>query len=53
VSELFGSVTFLSRKDAPDGEAAFITPEINHEELEEKCRGVQILGKIQLFNIGG
>jgi homoserine dehydrogenase len=51
INELFGDVSFLSRKSAPEGELAFVTAEITREELDEKCGGLEILGKIQIMDV--
>ncbi|MCL2636780.1 MAG: homoserine dehydrogenase [Oscillospiraceae bacterium] len=53
VSELFGDVEFLNRANMPEGEIALITPELCREELDKKCGDLKVLGKIQLFDIGG
>ncbi|MCL2694414.1 MAG: homoserine dehydrogenase, partial [Oscillospiraceae bacterium] len=49
--KVFGDVVFLSRKDAPGGEIAFITAEITGTELEEKCKELQVLGRIRIFDM--
>jgi homoserine dehydrogenase len=51
VAGLFGEVAFLSRKDAPEGELAFITTPISLAELDKICRNMHILGKIQLMDM--
>jgi homoserine dehydrogenase len=51
VEALFGDVVFLSRDNAPSGELAFVTGKINVGELEEKCRELQILGKIKVMEV--
>lgn len=51
--ELFGNVDFVTRKNQPEGEVAFITPIIN-EEKAEKCftelvlRDIAVLNRIRL-----
>ncbi|MDR2558661.1 MAG: homoserine dehydrogenase [Oscillospiraceae bacterium] len=49
ISGLFGDVSFLARQNAPESETAFITPEISREELNEKCKNMNVLGKIQIM----
>ena len=51
INQLFGEVSFLNRKNAPENETAFITPPICCEELEEKCKNLTILGKVQILEV--
>lgn len=46
---LFGGAEFLNRKNQPNDEIALITPEITNNELIEKCKGFEILGKIKVL----
>lgn len=53
-ASLFGEVEFLSREGRPMEEAAFVTPLLSEEKLEENLnnmrrQGVEILGKIRLL----
>jgi homoserine dehydrogenase len=49
VNGLFGEVVFLSRKDVPENEIAFVTQEITRDELDKKCSNLKVMGKIQIF----
>jgi len=49
ISALFGDVTFLRRENAPSGELAFVTGEISVGELEQKCKELQVLGRIKIM----
>lgn len=48
--EIFGKVKFLSRKNQPEGEIAFITGDITENELMEKLNGVNALSIIKVTN---
>ncbi|MCL2077629.1 MAG: homoserine dehydrogenase [Oscillospiraceae bacterium] len=51
VKKLFGEVNFLNRKNEPENEIAFITPEISGGELEEKCKNLKISGKMPVLEL--
>jgi homoserine dehydrogenase len=51
INDLFGEVKYLSRENPQENETAFITPKINTGELEEKCKNLNILGRIKILEV--
>ena len=49
---LFGKVSYLTRKDAPEGELAFITPAISEKDCNEAVAklGDKLLGRIRVLD---
>ena len=49
---LFGKVSYLTRKGAPDGELAFITPAISEKDCNEAVAklGDKLLGRIRVLD---
>lgn len=55
VSHLFGAVTFLSRKEKPAGELAFLSGRINEGEMENKLsalehQNIDVLNRIRVVD---
>ena len=53
INELFGSVEYLSRKDSPADEKAFITPVMTERSIREKLSscGGKVLGNIAVLDL--
>ena len=49
--KIFGGAEFLSRKDQPADEIAFVAPEMKERDLDKKLEelGGEILGKIRVL----
>lgn len=53
IEKLFGNVEYLVKDNAPEGEIAFITPELVEKDIDEKLSALngEILGKIRVLNL--
>lgn len=53
IEKLFGDVEYLVKDNAPEGEIAFITPELVEKDIDEKLSALngEILGKIRVLNL--
>ncbi len=50
IEKLFGDVRYLSRKNAPSDEIAFITDVVNEKVFAEKCGNIEVIGSIRVMN---
>ncbi len=53
IEKLFGNVEYLVKDNAPEGEIAFITPELVEKDFDEKLSALngEVLGKIRVLNL--
>lgn len=47
--KIFGNIRYLCRENAPEGEIAFVTDEINEKIFAEKCKELNVIGTIRVL----
>ncbi len=53
IEKLFGNVEYLAKDNVPEGEIAFVTPELVERDIDEKLSAMdgEVLGKIRILNL--